>query len=323
MNSFQKNLSLLLVLLLLVSNGFAQITAADEKTEAAIRADLEVLSKKIGDAFNKDPKLRDEMNKRLQEISVITDSVKRMLAVNSYRSTYQTAYGDKVKEAGVDLADFIKQMTAKYPNYTFELQNTYGIFYKQKNSPPSTKSGTAPSTPATTTTPITGFLQSKDASCALGAGSSVTFPTRSVKISSTAVVAGGCSTSGTLQKELTLPATATSIFLRFEGTQKTTGYAVGVVGLALAHAETFIMVFADNRRVIFEYNHVSAFAAALWVTNSDTETQVDKSIDLTAYRGKTLMFKFHDFSSAVSALCCATNSTAQISYTKAELVVTQ
>jgi hypothetical protein len=325
MNSFQKYLSLLLVMLLLVSNGFAQITAADEKAEAAIRADLEVLSKKIGDAFNQDPKLRDEMNKRLQEIYVIKDSVKLMLAVNSYRSAYQAAYGDKVKEAGVDLADFIKQMTAKYPNYTFALQNTYGISYKKKKSPPSTKSGTAPSTPTTTTTPITGFLQSKDASCALGSGSSVTFPTRSVKVSTTAAVAGGCTADGALQKLLTLPASATSIFLRLIWTQKINGHAVGVVGTARASTYTHVTasIAEDNRFVISEFDGEVVHAFILWVANFDRETQYDESLDLTAFKGKTLKLRFDDYSNAISAICCATGSTAQISYSKADLIVTQ
>ena len=312
-------------MLLLVSNGFAQITAADEKTEAAIRADLEVLSKKIGDAFNKDPKLRDEMNKRLQEINVIKDSVKLMLAVNSYRSTYQTAYGDKVKEAGVDLADFIKQMTAKYPNYTFALQNTYGISYKKKKSPPSTKSGTAPSTPTTTTTPITGFLQSKDASCALGAGSSVTFPTRSVKASATAVVAGGCLARGTLNKVLTLPTTATSILLRLIWTHKVDGCAVGVLGVAGGHANASTKVRIDEgyKIMIDADDDENIMAMFLWVVNFDKETQYDKSIDLTAYKGKTLVIEFYDSSGAVSMVCCATGFTAQTSYSKADLIVTQ
>lgn len=323
MSSFHKNIAIFMMLVLFsISNSFAQIAQEDEKTVVAIQADFEVLSKKIEDVFNKNPKIRDEMRNRIQEINKLTDETKLKLAADNYRSSYQAAYGDMVKAAGIDMNDFVKQMTAKYPNYTFTLQKSYGIGFKRKPSPGAAKSGTAPASPTTTTTPITGFLQAKETTCNLASGSSVTFPTKSVKAASTAVVAGLCSAKGEIKNESILPATASSIFLRLTAAQKVSGWAVGVLGFSLNHTEAVVKVWADNKIVLNDYEAESVIAPVFWVINYDEEFPFDQSIDLSTHKGKSLKVSLNVFSSAFSAACCATSSSAQVTYSKADLIVT-
>jgi hypothetical protein len=324
MSTLQKKIGIGFLLLFIFSTSFSQINPEDEKELAAIRTELEILSKKIEDAFNKNPKNLDVMQSRLKQINAITDTAKLRLAVEDYRSTYLTAYGDMVKAAGVDMNEFVKLMTTKFPNYTFSVQNNYGIGFKKNTSKGTAKSGTAAATPTTTTTAITGFLQAKDAGCALGAGSEITFPTRSVKASSTAAVVGGCNARGELTKDLTLPSTAISIHLRLTWTQKIRAYAVGIVGLASGYASCFSAAGVENEgALISEYVSDMAFAPLLWVANFDKEFPFDKTIDLTASKGKTLTIVFSAYSSSVAGVCCATNATGQIIYSRANLVVTK
>lgn len=323
MYSFQKILGMLLMMFFVFSNSLAQIAPEDEKTVAAIRNDIEVLSKKIEDGFNKNPKVRDEMRNKLQELNAITDAIKLQKAADSYRSAFLSVYGDIVKTAGIDMNDVVKQLNAKYTDYTFAVQNSYGISYKKKPLPGTTKTTLAPSSPTTTTTAVTGFIQAKETSCLLASGSSVTFPSKGLMASSVAAVAGLCSAKGELKNEITLPTSAVSVFLRLTAKQKISGWAVGVVGTSITHTEADIKVFADNKFVINEYESESAIAPLLWIANYDYEFPLDKTIDLTAYKGKNLRFNFKGFSSALSGACCATVSTSEITYSRADLIVTK
>jgi hypothetical protein len=264
------------------------------------------------------------MQDNLKNISAITDTAKFRLAVQDYRAKYLTTYGDFVKSAGVDLNEFVKLMTAKFPGYSFNIQNSFGVAFKKKTSKGYAKSGTPTTSPTTTTSAITGFLQSKDASCALGAGSEITFPSKSVRSSTTAAVAGGCTATGELKKDLVLPAQVTDLQLRLSWAHSLSAYAVGIGGFAIGYASCFTYVDVENENpFIAEYISETAVAPFAWVANFDIVDPFDQTINLTASQGKTLQLSFDAHTSSTAALCCATTATSKNTYSRANLVATK
>lgn len=324
MNAIQKITGLILMLLMIHADSFSQIDPEDQKVAQAVKTEFEVLSKKIEDVMNKNPKARDMMQNHLKNISGITDTAKFRLAVQDYRATYQTAYGDMVKAAGVDMNEFVKLMTARFPAYSFNIQNSFGVAFKKKASKGTAKSGTPAASTTTTTSAITGFLQSKEASCALGAGSEITFPSKSVRSSTTAAVAGGCTATGELKKDIILPTQVTNLQLRLTWTHSIGAYAVGVAGFAIGYASCFTGAGIRNESaLISEYISEMAIAPFAWVANFDIDDPFDQTVNLTASQGKTLQVSFVTHTSSDAVLCCATTATSKNTYSRANLIVTK
>jgi len=154
--------------------------------------------------------------------------------------------------------------------------------------------------------------------CSNIAGNIVLFPTKSVRTSTNAAVAGGCSAQGLLSKNISFPATASSILLRATWKQKINGYAIGVVGFAMAHALAWSPLELDS----YDCNDW-ATAPFLWVDNFSREMNFDVTTDFTESKGKTYTLYFDTSSRSIAAVCCATSSSAQITYSRVDLIVTK
>ena len=292
--------------------------AISEKDLQAIDADFKAISSKIEAALKTDMTLYNSMMSQLKSIDSKIDTTGKSAALLGYKTKFATSYGSMVKKAGVDLNSFIKTMNNKYTSYIFTVHNLYAVSFKRKSKAPIYKRGSTTQTPTTTTQPITSFIQSKDQHCALLAGSNVAFGTKSVKATSTAVVLGGCFTTGSIKKDVTVPSNAISATLQLKFKLEVSGYAIGVLGSSGCSGNAFVYV-VNNSFYIDE----TTFAPICWVSSMELSEEFDLLVDVIDSKGSTVLIDARAHTDVVGILSPATSSSAKVSITTANLIVTK
>ena len=327
------------------------IAQRDKEMEAIINELTINYSNKIEAALKKDLPRYNKMKSEAEEVAKIKDNEGKKKGMDNYANAHRQHYGNKVKEAGVDLNTLLLNLEKKFPDYLFTISDDYSVVFERKSEKTSSSGNLGSSSyglnndyvfasntqsdlsPATlyhrafftsTTTPLS-FTKSKSIDCSLIAGAAVEFGTNSVKSSSTGVVGGECSADGDLNNSTLLPsAGVTSIKLKLNFTLEVNGYAVGVLGTSGTNSTSSCSVKIDgqNNYIINEYISKGAIAPILWVTSFTQSKSFAYNPDLTALKGKTLKINGSTYSSALSLLCCATNSSGRLSITSANLTVT-
>lgn len=296
----------------------AQDGAISEQDLKAIDADFKEISSKIEAALKTDMTLYNSMMSQLKSIDSKIDTTGKSAALLGYKTKFAVSYGSMVKKAGVDLNSFITKMNNKYTSYIFTVHNLYAVSFKRKSKAPIYKRGSTTQTPTTTTQPISSFLPRKDQSCGEQAGSNVTFTTKSVKATSTAVFAGGCRTEGGLKKDVTVPSNAISATLQLKFKLEVSGYASGVVGSSACNGSAF---FSTND--LFFNIYESVFAPIAWYGTMDISEEFDELIDVIDSKGSTERIYAAGKTQATAVLSLATSSSAKVSITTANLIVTK
>ena len=292
--------------------------AISEKDLQAIDADFKAISSKIEAALKTDMTLYNSMMSQLKSIDSKIDTTGKSAALLGYKTKFATSYGSMVKKAGVDLNSFIKTMNNKYTSYIFTVHNLYAVSFKRKSNAPIYKRGSTTQTPTTTTQPITSFIQSKDQHCALLAGSNVAFGTKSVEATSTAVVLGGCSTTGRLKKDVTVPSNAISATLQLKFKLEVSGYAIGVLGSSGCSGNASVYVYNN-----FFYIGETTIAPICWVSSMELSEEFDLLVDVIDSKGSTVLIDAIAHTDVIGVLSPATSSSAKVSITTANLIVTK
>ncbi len=328
------------------------IAQRDENMEAIINELTINYSNKIEAALKKDLPRYNKMKAEAEEVSKIKDNAGKKKAMDNYANAHKQHYGSMVKNAGVDLNSLLAKLKNKFPDYLFTITDEYSVLVEkrtQENSAPGDNGSSSygrnndfifasntqpvlsqskdyyqPASTTSTIIPLT-FTKGKSIDCALAAGAGVEFGTSSVKSTATGVIAGGCAANGNLKNSTLLSNSGvTSIKLKLNFTLEVNGYAVGVVGTSGANASSGNRVYIDGQSssLLSESISKTALAPALWVASFSQSQSFTHNLDLTAWKGKTLKISGYTYSQALSAICCATSSSARINVTAASLTIT-
>ena len=296
----------------------AQDGAISEQDLKAIDADFKEISSKIEAALKTDMTLYNKMMSQLKSIDSKIDTTGKSAALLGYKTKFAVSYGSMVKKAGVDLNSFITKMNNKYTSYIFTVHNLYAVSFKRKSKAPIYKRGSTTQTPTTTTTPITNFLQRQDPGCGALSGSNFAFGTKSVRATSTAVIFGHCYTSAGLKKDVTVPSNAISATLQVKFKLEVSGYAIGVVGISLCSGSA--TVYVENHK--FDLNE-NIFAPFLWYASMESFEEFDELFDVIDSKGSTERISAAVYTQVLADLSPATSSSAKVSITTANLIVTK
>lgn len=168
------------------------------------------------------------------------------------------------------------------------------------------------------------FTQRKSVNCAVASGGNVELGVRHVKASSTAVIAGYCSSEGHLESNVVLPATGIqSIKLRLDYSLDANGYALGIIGTSFTKANCGIIV-KNTETQSFLVNtglYKMAVAPLFWYASFNDSRKYPVYIDISGLKGKTLFLSGDAYSTSFSGTCCATNSSARTIFTAAKLEI--
>ncbi len=348
----------MLIMYLMITLNFllcfpATVIGQRDKDEEAIITELTInYSNKIEAALKKDLPRYNKMKSEAEEVAKIKDNEGKKKGMDNYANAHRQHYGNKVKEAGVDLKSLLLSLEKKFPDYLFTISDGYSVLFEKKtqettssgdhgnssyginndivfasNTQPALSSATLLYHPASTSSTIIplSFTKSKTIDCVIAAGAAVEFGTSSVKSTSTGVVAGGCIAESDLNNSTVLPsAGVTSIKLKLNFSLEVNGYAVGVFGTSVSanSSNNRVKIDGQNDYIIKEFISKTAFAPVLWVASYNQSKSFVYNPDLTAWKGKTLKINGSTRSLAISALCCATSGFGKLTITSASLTIT-
>jgi hypothetical protein len=304
----------------------------DEDVLKAIQKEIEErYGKKVEEVLKKDQARFNKMKSELEEIDKIKDNNGKKKGLENYKKGHRAHYEKAVKEAGVDLNTLVKDLEKKFTDYSFSLTDDFSIqaYPRRRTNEEDAGSGVSSSGPGVASTGITtsqilSFTQQKSVNCALGSGGNVELGTRHVRAWTTGVVAGGCSSKGTLENYTNLPATGVqSIKLRLNYTLEISGYALGIFGTSITKANSTFLARITDPNTHFSSGYLDKYAIApvLWYASFNEFKNFTPVVDLTAWKGKTIQIHGSAYSYSVSSICCATNSNGKVTINTATLEI--
>jgi hypothetical protein len=312
----------LLFLCCLFAFNIQKLVAQDQKDIAAIKEEVNKISAKIEVVLKTDMSLYNKMKSQLEAANAMKDETKRSAALSQYRTAFGPEYGRAIKKAGVDMTALIAELSKKFPDYEFRLNNDYSVEARPKRKANNQKPSSIQTNPVVKS--ITDFLQSREVHCGLVGFAGVDFETIGVKSWATGAVAGGCEANGTLDNKTNLDASAKSIALKLKAKLEINGFAVGVLGTSVCICNTSVVVdIVEPSKQMFEDSQFeTVFAPVLWYGSLDDSKEINPSIDLTEFKGKQINIDLQAGVSAGSAICCATNGNSHVKLESATLSTT-
>lgn len=274
----------LLALVLIIKNvALAQekelSTDMTDQQKAKLTAIIYELDNKIKPVLAQNQALQSQMQKDIKSLSALKDDKALAAAITNYQAKYNKAYGDILKKAGIDMAAYVKQLSAAFPGLVFSITGGYGIKAEAKQAAARPQPAPGPVTSA-----ITNYELTKHVGCGGAAGGSVTSTRNSINAFGLATIAGGCVNDGTLKADVVVPKAKTaSIHIRH--TLKTNAFAVGVLGTGICSSSTYCNASEGRGR-----SYSWAFAPVLWVAYDDDEVREDYFIAVTPNTNKKISY---------------------------------
>ena len=296
----------------------AQESNAGALTKAEQQQMQDIMKKvdeKIKVGFKGQEALQTEMSKELQRISGLKDSAEQKRAAATYQAKYLKSYSGVLSKAGVDLSTVAKQLQGVARRFNFSVLPDLSIvgIYAKKSSP----LALPPAGPTSKTTKIDQFVDHKERSCSLAAGSDVTFTSSSATTSAGAVVAGGCSSRGDKRATVAVPAAATSALVSVRADLAAEAFAVGVLGTSIADASASFAVNNSGFASVF----VVVVAPIAWIASAE-ESLDGQSINVELAAGSSNAVRFNTRAIVIAAIGGG-SSKAKVKNIAASLTVTQ
>lgn len=297
-----KKTIILTVLILFTILLFAQKQpeAIDDQIKAKLTAIVYEVDNKLKPVFAKNEKLQSQMQQELKALAKITDPKQRSAAIQAYQAKYKSSYGVLMKQAGVDMVKYAKDLNTSFPTHQFTVTTDFSVTGKLKPV------STAPPKPVTTpvTTPVTNYTFDKHTGCGGIAGGNVTSTSSSITGTGLCAVAGGCNNYGSLSKTVSAPQQSSTV-IRVAHKAKVEAFAVGIAGLASSYASTSCS-YGTHKTTL----SVTALAPLLWVGYAEDEETRNDSYTIEA--GRSMFIYYGVYSANVSALPGESNSKATI-----------
>lgn len=296
-----KNSIILILILLLAAVTYAQKkpNATDEQIKARLTAIVYEIDSKLKPVFAKNEKLQGQMQQELKALAKITDVKRRSAAIAAYQAKYKSSYGALLREAGVDMAKYTRDLNTSFPSHQFILSDNFGIAGKLR-------AGTAalpiPAKPVST--PVTGYLAEKHTGCGGIAGGTISSSPNSFTGTSFCAVAGGCNNYGFFTKDVLAPQQASAV-LKVSHKARVEAFAAGVAGLASSYASTTCTYGSRSTSL-----SVTAIAPLLWVAYAEDEEVINSAYTINA--GRTSQISYGVYVASASALPGESNSKASI-----------
>lgn len=122
--------------------------AQDEGQLEAILNEINSLyTSKIEEAAKRDQNRFNKMKSELEEIEKINENQGKKKAVENYSKNNKAAYGQIVREAGVNPNSVVARLKSKFPGYTFSVIEDYSILVERTVSESDPSGGTGSLTP--------------------------------------------------------------------------------------------------------------------------------------------------------------------------------
>jgi len=274
---------------------------------------LSANDKKIESALKSDTKNYNAMKSDIENLSKLKDDAQKVISIKDYQKKYSVAYGNALKKAGVDLNIIAKQLQSQYPKFIVSVEN-HALYFKKSDLPKISGGKTSGKTEEVR---LRNFVESKDQSCALGSGGNVNHSSTSIKVTSIAVVAGGCQTTGEKKLDYLVPKNVKSAKLKVSGKLLTEGFAVGVAGVARTYNSSNFNINRNNIAGLTSY----ATAFILWVTHKIEESDFVYESDVLP--GNNINLVLYSYSSSMAGLCCETHGEAEITNIDAKVLLTK
>jgi hypothetical protein len=274
---------------------------------------LSANDKKIESALKSDAKNYNAMKSDIENLSKLKDDAQKAMSIKDYQKKYSVAYGNALKKAGVDLNRIAKQLQSQYPKYIISVEN-HAIYFKKSDLPKITGGKTSGKTEEVK---LSNFRESKDQSCALGSGGNVSQTSTSVKVTSNAVVAGGCRTFGEKILDYLIPKNVKNAKLKVKGTILVEGFAVGILGVATSFNGSYFNL--DRNNIVGNSSYTTALF--LWVAHNLEESDIEYESEFLP--SKNINLVFYSRSSSMAGICCETHGRAEINNIDAKVVLSK
>jgi|GEM_PF-3179577 len=323
-----------------------QIPAAD--LEAIQNEITNLYSKKMETALAKDQAKANKMKADLQDADKQPDNEGRKRALENFSKAHKAHYKKTMDEAGINMQDILAKLKNRFPGYDFSVADDFGIAVSSKNQ--SIGNGFLQQHPQqedwayqsfnksggpqidldtySTTNEITSitsiqeltFTPNKTVNCAVAAGGSVVINNRYMQANSTGVIAGGCTSLGSLSSSTIIP-NGQSITGRVNVSIEVSCWALGIGGTSLALGSSGVSVSCPETNQWFGNGGkcTSVFAPFLWYASLFDAGNFSFSPSLNGLQGKTFVVNVTAISTATSIACCGTNSFAKASITTARI----
>ena len=323
-----------------------QIPAAD--LEAIQNEITNLYSKKMETALTKDQAKANKMKVDLQDADKQPDNEGRKRALENFSKAHKAHYKKTMDEAGINMQDILAKLKTRFPGYDFSVVDDFGIAVSSKNQnigngflhQPTQQEDWAYQSinkvggpqidldTYSTTNEITSltsiqeliFTQNKTVNCALASGGSVDINGRYIKANSTGVVAGGCTSLGSLSSRTVIP-NGQSITGRVNVSLEVNCWALGIGGTSTAQGSSSVGVKCQETNQWFGtgYKSLLAFAPVLWYASLYDFGNFSFTPSLNGLQGKTFVVDVSARSTATSIACCGTNSFAKANITTARI----
>lgn len=132
---------------LFLLNAGVSLGQEDKELVSILNEINSLYTSKIEEAVKKDQSRFNKMKAELEEIEKINESQGKKKAVENFSKNNKTAYGQLVREAGVNPVSVVARLKSKYPGYTFSVIEDYSILIERTGSESDPFDGTGSLTP--------------------------------------------------------------------------------------------------------------------------------------------------------------------------------
>lgn len=235
---------------------------------------------KVEAGFKGQEKLKEEMLGQLKVISAMKGKPERTTAIATFHARYKKPYTDVLAKGGLKLDELAGQLRPMFPNLVLSVTSDLTIVGRSRNASSSRQQVTPVPTATTRDIPGSDFEVESQKSCSLAAGGDVTSTNSSLTVTALAVVAGGCSNSGTMRATVPLPAARKAAGIHAKGDLSAEALAVAIAGAAVSQSTgNFYSTCGDA--FAGEFVSVIAVAPFLWVGSAE-EKQDGATLQLNA-----------------------------------------
>lgn len=346
--SIWKAVASIMISMAMHSGIFAQ--TQDDITLQEIYKEIdEKYSKRVEQAFKKDMGRVNKMKSELEEVDKIKDNPGKKKGLDNYKSANKENYGKAIREAGVNLNQLLAELQRKYPAYSFSIIDDYAISIERKGpaqgslssmnnqenlyeeqtamaklNGPNAENMYSTAYEAGNTFQELAFTQSRSVACHVASGGGVEFGARRIRAFSTGVVGGSCTAMGDIRNRTVLPATAQAITLNLSGTVECTGFALATLGFAFTVVDSYVSASIEGVTSLSDLSSrtsKSVMAPFLWFASINEYKSFNYSINVTQWKGRTLLVLGSSYSNSVAAACCGTTSSGRTTINTANLSI--
>ncbi|MBC8151626.1 MAG: hypothetical protein H7Z72_01810 [Bacteroidetes bacterium] len=260
-------------------------------------------NRKVDVQLRKQPEY-SRMTADLERLKTLKDPAQRRTAVARYQATYRPVLDKSLLAAKVSKAELKAQLERTAPDQAFTFSSDYGLkAIARTTSKPQKlvkRQSTAAPGPTVQIIRLDDFTESHDKSGALASSGDYDFSSTSVKSSSGAAIAGGCSVDARLRKSYTVPADVRKATLKLNCKLETDAYTVSVVGPSLALAGSQFGVSTNQRNLNADSAYSSVLGVIGWVMFEESGEEIDEEIDLPI--GEKVDIYFSTYTTSMAGL---------------------